>query len=52
MFSSLPIDLETRCTAISSPEAQGQPLSTRDYLLFVVATVLVPVLLIVIGSVL
>ncbi len=50
MSADLPVELETRCAQILDPEAQGEPLSAIDYVLFAIVTVLVPAVLIVIGA--
>lgn len=46
-----PVDeLGRRCAALTDPAAQGEPMTRRDYLLLVFATVVVPAVLIVAGS--
>ncbi|MCU1620923.1 MAG: hypothetical protein JWR41_2929 [Modestobacter sp.] len=43
-------ELARRCRLIEDPAVQGLPLLTRDYVTLLVATVLIPALLIVIGN--
>jgi hypothetical protein len=43
-------ELARRCRLIEDPAVQGLPLLARDYVALLVATVLIPVLLIVIGN--
>jgi hypothetical protein len=43
-------ELARRCRLIEDPAAQGEPLLTRDYVVLVLATILLPVLLVLIGS--
>jgi hypothetical protein len=43
-------ELARRCRLIEDPAVQGVPLLRRDYLTLLLATVLLPVLLIVIGN--
>lgn len=50
MSKQLPIELETRCEEILRAEAQGTPLTKVDYLLFALATILIPAVLIIIGA--
>jgi hypothetical protein len=45
----LPAELLNRCAAIQDSEAQGIPLTASDYVWLAVATVVVPVLLVIIG---
>jgi hypothetical protein len=46
---TLPAELLNRCAAIEDSDVHGLPLLRRDYLWFVVATVVVPAILIIIG---
>jgi hypothetical protein len=43
-------ELDRRCRLIEDPAAQGEPLLTRDYVVLALATILLPVLLVLIGS--
>jgi hypothetical protein len=52
MSKPLPEELQQRCAQILDEDAQGISLSASDYLLFAVATVIVPTILIVIGALL
>ncbi|WP_197377055.1 LLM class flavin-dependent oxidoreductase [Mycolicibacterium baixiangningiae] len=45
----LPAELRNRCAAIQDSDAQGIPLTASDYVWLAVATVVVPVLLVIIG---
>ncbi|MGE2716825.1 hypothetical protein ACQI4L_22445 [Mycolicibacterium litorale] len=49
MSEELPAELLNRCAAIQDSEAQGLPLAPSDYMWLVVATVAVPILLVIIG---
>jgi hypothetical protein len=50
MSKNLPIELENRCERILRVEAQGIPLTKVDYLWFVLATVIIPAVLIIFGA--
>jgi hypothetical protein len=43
-------ELDRRCTVIQELQLQGVPLLRRDYIALVLATVLVPLVLIALGS--
>jgi hypothetical protein len=43
-------NLAQRCMALEDPAAQGEPMTRLDYLLLLLATVLLPVILILVGS--
>jgi hypothetical protein len=45
-----PIDLDGICAAMDTPEMQGEPLVRRDYLLLGLVTIVVPLALILIGT--
>lgn len=46
----LPAQLRERCAALEEPAAQGEPFARVDYLVLTGVTILLPVLLIVLGS--
>jgi hypothetical protein len=50
MSNYLPDELQQRCAKIADSEFQGVPLAISDYVLFAVATVLIPAILIAIGA--
>jgi hypothetical protein len=52
MAEALPPELETRCVEIADPTEQGEPLVPRDYLLLLLATVLIPFVLVAVGALL
>lgn len=52
MSDALPEELQNRCTQILDEDAQGVPLEVSDYVLFAIATLLIPAILIVIGALL
>lgn len=52
MSEVLPPELEARCSQIFDVREQGEPLVRSDYFLLVVATILVPAILVAIGAVL
>ena len=49
MSESLPPELRQRCVEIADSNTQGVPLAAKDYVLFAVATIIIPALLIAIG---
>ena len=49
MSEQLPPELLARCQAIEAEDNQAVPLTSADYLLFAVVTVLIPALIIVLG---
>lgn len=52
MSELLPPELVNRCAAIQDSDAQGVALTMSDYAWFWVATVVVPVLLVILGALL
>lgn len=49
MSEQLPQELLSRCQAIDDSANQGEPLTRADYVWFVVATVVVPAVIILLG---
>lgn len=49
MSHTLPPELLNRCAAIDDPNAQGAPLTATDYAWFWVATIVVPIVLVILG---
>jgi hypothetical protein len=49
MPNTLSPELAARCRAIEDGDVQGEPLLARDYVWFAVATIIVPVLLVIVG---
>lgn len=49
MSDELPAELLNRCAAIQDGDMQGVPLTPSDYVWLVVATVAVPIVLVLIG---
>jgi len=49
MSTRLPEELQQRCAQILDNDVQGVPLTCSDYLLFAIATIMVPAILIAIG---
>lgn len=49
MSHTLPPELLNRCAAIEDPDAQGVPLMMSDYAWFWMATIVAPIVLVIVG---